>query len=72
MKTISKNPESLKRVALAEADAARQAIRAVRRQVFVAEADPMVGQVLRGEVSLDEYTAKVAEIRARFPYEKEA
>jgi hypothetical protein len=72
MKTISKNPESLKRAAMAEADAARQAIRAVRREAFAAEADPMVGQVLRGEVSLDEYTAKVAEIRARFPFEKEA
>jgi hypothetical protein len=72
MKSISKNPDSMKRAAQAGADATRQAISAARRAAFVSEADPMVGQVLRGEVSLDEYTAKVAEIRARFPYEKEA
>ena len=72
MKLVSKRPDSLKRAAEADARAAHDAIRAARAAALRTEADPLVGQVLLGEVSLDDYRAKVAEIRARFPYEKEA
>ena len=72
MKVISKRPESLKRATAAAATAAREGIRMARFEAFKAETDPLIGPVLRGEVSMDEYKAKVAEIRARHPYEKEA
>ncbi|SDX74089.1 hypothetical protein [Roseicitreum antarcticum] len=45
--------------------------RAARRAAFQTEADPLIGKVLRGEVSKDEYAARVEEIRARFPYPEE-
>lgn len=48
----------------------RHALQTARREAFAAEADPMVGRVLRGEIDLKVYRAKVAEIRARFPYEE--
>ena len=71
MKTISKNPGSVQRAREAAASAARDAVRASRRDAFVAEADPMVGQVLRGEITLDTYVKTVEAIRARHPYPEE-
>ena len=68
MTTIRRNPDTLARLA-AEAEAARRvAIRAARRTAFAAEADPLFFQVQRGEATQADYLAKVAEIRARYPY----
>lgn len=51
-------------VALAEA-------RAARAEDFADEADPLFFKVQRGEADPAEYTAKIAEIRARHPYPEE-
>lgn len=48
--------------------ALRQAAREARRHAFAAEADPLAFKVLRGEASAEDYQAKVAEIRTRYPY----
>ena len=39
-----------------------------RRQAYQKEADPMFFMVQRGEATLEEWQAKVQEIKARFPY----
>jgi hypothetical protein len=40
-----------------------------RRRAYASETDPLLGQVLRGEVSLEEYKYKVEEIKTRYPKE---
>jgi hypothetical protein len=40
-----------------------------RRAAYIAEADPLFFKAQRGEATLDEWQAKVAEIKARFPKE---
>ena len=39
-----------------------------RAAAYTAEADPLFFKAQRGEATTDEWTAKVAEIKARFPY----
>ena len=39
-----------------------------RRAAYVVEADPIFFMSQRGEATLAEWEAKVAEIKARFPY----
>jgi hypothetical protein len=39
-----------------------------RAGAFAAEADPLFFKAQRGEATLDEWSAKVAEIRSRYPY----
>ena len=39
-----------------------------RINAYRAEADPLFFKAQRGEATTDEWTAKVAEIKARFPY----
>jgi len=41
---------------------------AARRAAYVIEADPIFFMAQRGEATLAEWEAKVAEIKARFPY----
>lgn len=41
---------------------------AKRQEAYAAEADPMAMQMLRDEVTKDEWLAKINEIKARFPY----
>ena len=43
-------------------------IRQKRAAAYAAEADPLFFKAQRGEATTDEWTAKVAEIKARFPY----
>lgn len=43
-----------------------------RAAAFQAEADPLFFKVQRGEADLAEWQAKIAEIRARFPYAESA
>ena len=41
---------------------------AARRAAYVVEADPIFFMAQRGEATLADWEAKVAEIKARFPY----
>jgi hypothetical protein len=40
-----------------------------RKAAYIAEADPLFFKAQRGEATLDEWQAKVAEIKARIPKE---
>lgn len=46
----------------------REEQEANRRAAYVVEADPIFFMSQRGEATLAEWEAKVAEIKARFPY----
>ena len=46
--------------------AAEQA-QANRRAAYIAEADPLFFKAQRGEATMEDWQAKVAEIKARFP-----
>lgn len=39
-----------------------------RRAAYIDEADPIFFMAQRGEATIDEWTAKIAEIKARFPH----
>ena len=43
-----------------------------RRWAYNAESDPIFFMVQRGEATMDEWLAKIAEIKARYPYPEEA
>lgn len=45
--------------------------KSARMLEFQKVTDPMIGKVLRGEIPIEEYRAKVDEIRARHPYPDE-
>jgi hypothetical protein len=40
-----------------------------RQQAYIAEADPLFFKAQRGEATMEEWQAKVAEIKQRFPKE---
>ena len=40
----------------------------LRRAAYISESDPIFFMAQRGEASMEEWTAKVAEIKARYPY----
>lgn len=42
-----------------------------RRAAYTQEADPMAMQMLRGDALKDEWLAKIAEIKLRYPYPAE-
>ena len=46
----------------------RKSAEANRAAAYRSEADPLFFKAQRGEATTDEWTAKVAEIKARFPY----
>ena len=46
----------------------RQQAEQDRAAAYRSEADPLFFKAQRGEATTDEWTAKVAEIKARFPY----
>jgi hypothetical protein len=46
----------------------RKGIEANRASAYRLESDPLFFKAQRGEATTDEWTAKVAEIKARFPY----
>jgi hypothetical protein len=48
--------------------AQRAAAEAARAQAYAAEADPLFFKAQRGEAEIQDWTDKVAEIRARYPY----
>jgi uncharacterized small protein (DUF1192 family) len=55
-------------VARLVAEQPRKEAEANRAAAYRSEADPLFFKAQRGEATTDEWTAKVAEIKARFPY----
>ena len=55
-------------VARLTAEQPRKEAEANRASAYRSEADPLFFKAQRGEATTDEWTAKVAEIKARFPY----
>jgi hypothetical protein len=74
-------PEGYQRVSVAigvgqnlaevENAAALEAARSNRKAAYTAEADPLFFMSQRGEATVEEWQAKVAEIKARYPYPEE-
>lgn len=58
---------------LAEAERASELATAqnARQAAYAAESDPIFFMSQRGEATVEEWTAKVAEIKARYPYPTE-
>lgn len=50
------------------AEQARTLVETKRSKAYTAEADPLFFKAQRGEATIAEWEAKVAEIRARYPY----
>ena len=50
------------------AEQARALAERNRASAYATEADPLFFKAQRGEATMDEWNAKVAEIRARYPY----
>lgn len=46
----------------------REGQEAARKAAYIAEADPIFFMAQRGEATMEEWQAKVSEIKARFPY----
>ena len=44
---------------------------ALRQAAYASESDPIFFMAQRGEATVEEWTAKVAEIKARYPYPTE-
>ena len=44
---------------------------ALRQAAYTSESDPIFFMAQRGEATMEEWTAKVAEIKARYPYPTE-
>jgi hypothetical protein len=42
----------------------------LRKEAYIAEADPLFFKAQRGEATLDEWQAKVEEIKQLFPYQE--
>jgi len=61
------NPVEYDRSAV-EAEAQRMEARQSRAAAYASEADPLFFKAQRGEVTIEEWQAKVAEIRNRYPY----
>ena len=56
---------------MVEYTAQRNAAEASRRAAYLAESDPLFFMSQRGEATVEEWQAKVAEIKARYPYPEE-
>jgi hypothetical protein len=61
---VIKTPEQ---IAAEEAQQRLETAEANRRAAYIAEADPLFFKAQRGEATLDEWQAKVAEIKSRYP-----
>jgi glycine cleavage system protein P-like pyridoxal-binding family len=54
------------------ADQPRKIAQQQRAAAYTTEADPLFFKAQRGEATIEEWQAKVAEIRSRYPYPQEA
>jgi len=61
------NPVTYDRAAV-EVEAQRMEARQARAAAYASEADPLFFKAQRGEATIEEWQAKVAEIRSRYPY----
>ena len=43
-------------------------LKKLRNQAYIAEADPLFFKSQRGEATVEEWQAKIEEIKSRFPY----
>lgn len=58
-------------IAAIEAGPSKAVQEASRRDAYQIEADPLFFMAQRGEATIEEWQAKIAEIKARFPYPAE-
>ena len=56
---------------MVEYTAQRNAAEASRKAAYPVESDPIFFMAQRGEATVEDWTAKVAEIKARYPYPTE-
>lgn len=61
------NPVEYDRTAV-EAKAVQMQAQQQRASAYTTEADPLFFKAQRGEATIEEWEAKVAEIRSRYPY----
>lgn len=68
---VAISDEEAGQIRQADAQAAQALIpvEVLRRAAYEAEADPLFFKAQRGEATLEEWQAKIAEIKARFPKE---
>lgn len=64
-------PWTPEEIAAASAPPPKAVQEEARRAAYVAEADPLFFMAQRGEATMEEWQAKIAEIKARFPYPAE-
>jgi hypothetical protein len=64
-------PYTEEEIAAITAPPAKEVQEAARRSAYAAEADPLFFMSQRGEATVEEWQAKVAEIKARYPYPAE-
>jgi len=59
--------EELAELAVIHAEHQKQATEQMRRNAYQQESDPLFFKAQRGEATFEEWQAKVAEIKIRFP-----
>lgn len=64
-------PLAAEEIAALLAGPSKAAQEEARRAAYQVEADPLFFMVQRGEAKLEDWLAKIAEIKARFPYPAE-
>jgi len=76
-KVIQLTPEEIaqaqaqaEQAALAEAQWKIDNASQLRQQAYIDEADPLFFKAQRGEATMEEWMAKVEEIKQRFPYQE--
>jgi hypothetical protein len=64
-------PYTAEEIAAATAPPPKEEQEARRKAAYTSEADPLFFMSQRGEATVEEWQAKVAEIKARYPYPEE-
>ena len=68
---MSADPETAPYVYAPPAPPTPEQLSSMRAEAYRNEADPLFFKTQRGEATMDEWLAKVAEIKARYPYPEE-
>jgi hypothetical protein len=63
-----KTIKTAEQLAAEATEQARESAQVDRARAYTAEADPLFFKTQRGEAALEEWEAKVEEIRQRYPY----
>lgn len=64
---MNSDPETAPYVYVPPAPPTPEQLSALRAEAYRAESDPLFFKTQRGEATMDEWLAKIAEIKARFP-----